>query len=531
MAGITGARSLGGVSPSRLISFLPFLHHDLIYLELPGLRSFLIALGEENPALGEEVIAEAAASVGQQRPARRALYELAARFLERGGRGSLFQRVSALELPFLPSRQTLEPGHPILAIAAAAEDLRAAEVSSSHHHRRRALDRAWTSLVQAQATIGRQAKPDEERRRLLLTLEVWRDRVEEEQARLARAEEEQPQVPTPFVAGPVLRLEDRDLFRGRRDLIRIIDHDLSGDRRAPILLFGQRRMGKSSLLNMLPEQLGTGTRVITLNFQGLSGSAYRSAPHRWLAEEVATTAPGTREPPEEGPWGETLAWLREVDTRLAQDDSKLLIAIDEVERLEEDGTAAAKTEFLDFVRAAGDSLGHIRLLLAVAYLPHKLGAHWVDRLINAVIRPLRALDAAAARSLITEPLPNFPNIYPAGGVEEILDRTQRHPYLIQFVCDVLCRRLNNAGRLRATADDLEAAFDETLVEAPLFDELWRQRTGPEREILLAARGSAAVGRLPKVPLKDLQREGYVEIEDGQARIAVPLFATWLVENK
>lgn len=57
----------------KLSRFLPYRHHDLLYFPLPGLRAFLVGLHRVSPQDGEARIAEAMASVGQQRPARKAL--------------------------------------------------------------------------------------------------------------------------------------------------------------------------------------------------------------------------------------------------------------------------------------------------------------------------------------------------------------------------------------------------------------------------------------------------------------------------
>ena len=48
---------------------------------------------------------------------------------------------------------------------------------------------------------------------------------------------------------------------------------------------------------------------------------------------------------------------------------------------------------------------------------------------------------------------------PDGGVDRIVQVTAGHPYLVQLVCDALCRHLNENGRLEASTDDLEAALD------------------------------------------------------------------------
>jgi hypothetical protein len=148
-------------------------------------------------------------------------------------------------------------------------------------------------------------------------------------------------------------------------------------------------MGKSSLLNRLPIQLGTGTRVVRLNFQALRGSPHRARPYRWIAEAVAEAWPDATAPPDSDAWGDTLTWLGDVDASLKASDVRLLVALDEVERLQDgidEGWATA--DLLDLVRASGDVLERIRFLLATAYPLPRLGPHWVDRLINVLPRQL-----------------------------------------------------------------------------------------------------------------------------------------------
>jgi uncharacterized protein len=86
------------------------------------------------------------------------------------------------------------------------------------------------------------------------------------------------------------------------------------------------------------------------------------------------------------------------------------VVIDEVERVEDgirDGWCS--TDFLDFLRAAGDALRQIRFLLLAAYPLHRLGPHWTDRLVSVISRTISYLDERDARELITRPIPEFPD--------------------------------------------------------------------------------------------------------------------------
>ncbi|EYF06770.1 hypothetical protein [Chondromyces apiculatus] len=209
----------------------------------------------------------------------------------------------------------------------------------------------------------------------------------------------------------------------------------------------------------------------------------------------------------------------------------ILIAIDEIERLqtgiEEGWTSAA---FLDFLRAAGDSLRRTRLLLVCAHPLHRLGRAWTDRLISVIHREITYLAPEEAEALLCDPMPGFPEIYPPGGVARIVRDTNGHPYLVQLVADALIRNLNGRSSLSAKEADLTRALDRALTDTPFFQELWSDRTEEERELLLRLAEREPLTLEASTALKELVHGGYVTIAADQHRIAVPLFRTWIQEH-
>lgn len=280
---------------------------------------------------------------------------------------------------------------------------------------------------------------------------------------------------------------------------------------------------------MLPSWLGARTTLVTLDFQTLEGHSHRAHPHLWLAKELAQKRPGLGPPPTESAWTATLDWLQRMEPSLG--DTRVLVAIDEVEGLQrgiKDGWATPA--FLDFVRAAGNSLERIRLLLTCARPLHRLGRTWTDRLISVIQLEISYLKPEEAADLARNPMPGFPDIYPPGGVERIIRETNAHPYLLQLVCDTLIGNLNKQGRLRAEDADITRAFDGALPRQTVFRELWQAFTDEERAWLrkLAEPGEWAVE--PDAVLKELRQQGYVEEQAGRYTLAVPLFRTWIRGN-
>lgn len=519
---------------TRLVRHLPFVHDELIYLPIPGLSSFLVDLGDTHPELLPSLLDRASTSPGLQRTVDRVTTELQSRALERAVRNRLYERLSDFDLPFLPPPTSLDDNSPLRHFHAAGRDLAAGGTSQRHRH---------AALLRAQRlmqTFRQSPTPREKTRRplherLQATARLWLDVIEDELRKLSREASENPEVPPVFVAGIALtpeRPDETSLFKGRRDVSREIEHDLMPDRRGVIVLQGQRRMGKSSLARWLPRLLGTGTTVVTADFQGLSGHPQRAAPHRIVLDAIAHTPDLTlpSAPPESERWSDALTWLRALDASLP-DNHAVLVVIDEVERLQtglDEGWTAP--DFLDFLRAAGDALRRVRFLLLTAYPLARLGEHWIDRLISVTPRAISYLDEPDARELLVRPVPDFPDIYPDGGVDRIVRETGRHPFLLQKVGDELVRRVNARpdvrDRKKATDDDITRAFDTVIENGIPFAELWRQRTPPERKALARIAHDGATTERTAV-LRQLTREGYLVEREGRWEFAVPLFRAWV----
>lgn len=523
----------------QALSWLPLVKHDLIYVELPFLKSLLMGIGINLPQEDAQRLIELGSkSIGQKTATRLAISELQVYNLERAATEALtlkdkkkravhFNKLVALKLPFLSAESRGSIGDLLEPLQEMGKGLRTATTTRNHLSRERALRDADKELKQAEECLMQRRKTSD--RNLRHALGAWGRVLQQERDFLNQDKKNNPQIPIPFVAGAVLSGEkDKGLFRGRGELISIIENDLVGGRRGPILLIGQRRIGKSSLLKMLPYYIPT--LIVSIDFQGLSGSKYLKNPHRWIAKEVAIACPEVSEPPISRTWDDTFSWLKGVDNSLKGDDRHLLITIDEVERLQDEiENGRSSTDLLDLLRAS-DSFGNIRFLLATAYAPYRLGKYWSDRLINAQLRHLEPLSPEEAESLITKPMQGFPDIYPKGGAARIVEATGGHPFLVQLVCDKLCRSLNQQGRLAAIMKDVEAAIDQADNETALFDELWAKFNGPEREVLKQIASNLAIEEEQWELFRLLEREKYLRSSPQGLGFAVPMFKDWVVMN-
>jgi hypothetical protein len=442
---------------------------------------------------------------------------------------------------------------PLHSFIAAAKDMQSADAGTIKRRRQRLKD--------AQAHIAAIRIPYSYNPYYHHAVEwsrVIEAKLEALQAEMARSRE----IPAVFVVGTPLdphNPDEREMFRTRRDFYEydadaremfrtrrdfyhaaIIDHDLDDDRCGTLLLTGQRRMGKTSLLRMLQLHLGRTTIVVPCNFQRLSGSDFPSAPHRLVVEIVSTTLvarniadlpiPDTASVTDA--WGTALRWLLTLDKSLADHDHRILITIDEIEALQrgvEEGWS--NLTFLDFVRAAGDSLHRIRFLLVSAHplSSPRLGPKWSDRLISVLPRQLGPLSPEDAEQLLRKPVDYFPDgVFDDDAVAHILAQTGTHPFLIQAVGNEVVKRLNAEHRHAATAKDVERALDAavSVVEEQLFADLWNSFDADAATLMSTlARGGTVDPHTPT--FRALRTQFFVDLRDNEPVFTFPLFGRWI----
>lgn len=440
---------------------------------------------------------------------------------------------------------------PLHSFVAAAKDIQSADTGTIKRRRQRLKDaQAHVAAIRIPYSYNPYYYHAVEWSRAIET------KLEALQAEMARSRE----IPAVFVVGAPLdphNPDERELFRTRRDLYEydagerelfrmrsspvaaIIDHDLDDDRRGTLLLTGQRRMGKTSLLKMLQLHLGR-TIVVPCNFQRLSGSDFPSAPHRLVVEIVAATLAGRNIRDLPAPdtssvtdaWGTALRWLLTLDKALADLDHRILVAIDEIEALQrgvEEGWS--NLTFLDFVRAAGDSLHRVRFLLVSAHplSSPRLGPKWSDRLISVLPRQLGPLTPEDAEQLLRKPVDYFPDdVFDDDAVARILAQTGTHPFLIQAVGNEVVKRLNAEHRHAATAKDVERALDAavSVAEEQLFADLWNSFDVEEAALMSAlARGGAVDPHTPT--FRALRTQFFVDLREQEPVFTFPLFGRWI----
>lgn len=521
-----------------------FPQHSLPFAKL---EEHLVLVAERDPAEGSAAIERL--SAGHQRwAAQSAQIELCARALER------CQTIDDIVVAHqaLGGGELDSPVSPLLRrFYRIGQNTRAAVNNNTVYHKRLVfgvIDEQLCTLLNEMAITSGMYAP-----RFQPIAAQWRRIVQAQIAELAAAIEYSQEIDNPYIFSVPLT-DQQDMFVGRVDIAARIEQLLLDRRRPPLLLYGQRRMGKTSLLRNLGRLLPSTVVLLFVDGEGIAGASnfgdflfgvmqamVRSAEHhRGLRLPRASEAMCQARP-----FGYFNDWLDEIeDAMTAQGYSAALLALDEFESLD---TISDQGRFdaRDVLRTLRHLVQHrprFKVLLAGSHTLEDF-RHWATYLINMQIIKISYLHASDTIALIERPIEDFPLCYEPAASQLIAGLTRGHPHLVQLLCYEVVELKNSRAvdqRRLVTPADVEDAVALALQTGDLFFSdlanqvgnagsellyfLARQPGGADRATLAAALSAPLDATLDLLLRRDI-----IELVDGQYRFQVELIRRWFVQ--
>ncbi len=400
-----------------------------------------------------------------------------------------------------PSHTLASPTQPLIrsAVGAAldqlatiAREVRGYQTATSRANRLAALARASDMLQELGQTIEREVTTPE-RSVLQRIVQQWQHMVIVVGGDVASRALHGP-VTNPYILN---NPAEGDGFVGREDIMRRLEELWGSDaqRQVPsVVLYGHRRMGKTSILHNLGARFGSQTVVVDFNMQRIgtlrddADLLYQLALALYDAcEERGFT--GIAEPQESDfPSDSPARGFNRFLTRLDQVRAgyRFIITVDEFEKLEEQMDKGRLTpDLLDHWRGVYMTYPWLIMAFAGLYtLEERRHDYWNPLFGSVTAVRVSFLTPGAARQLITQPTPDFALDYDEDAIERIIALTNGQPFLVQLIGHALVTRFNQqtyeAGREGERRFHL--ADVETAINAPDFDRdgsayflgVWRQ---------------------------------------------------------
>jgi len=307
----------------------------------------------------------------------------------------------------------------------------------------------------------------------------WYEIVTRHIQELVKTVELSQEIDNPYIIGVPLN-EQQEIFSGRTHLGTRIEQLILDRRHPPLLLYGQRRMGKTSLLNNLGRLLPNSIIPMFVDLQGPVSSATdyagflyniaRAMIESAQRQSAFTLPPLTRETLAPDPFTYFDEWLDKVEKTL--DQNIALLSLDEFEALD---AAISKGRFdeqdvLGMLRHLIQHRPRFKLLLAGSHTIEEF-QRWASYLINVQVLHISYLKEHEARQLIEQPVKDFKLRYEPDAVERVLQLTRCHPFLIQLLCAEIIYLKNEQDpsmRRLANLADVEAAMPKALDSGSFF---------------------------------------------------------------
>jgi hypothetical protein len=481
-------------------------------LPLLGLDDHLLLLLARNPAEGQAAL-DFLAACPQRWAAQAAQIELDARNLEACTDVLAISRA----YPGLAAGELTGPASALLrSFSRLSRDVESALRQESAYNRRLALSAVEDRLDGLLRELTRSSEPYAERFRPITTR--WREIVGEHTRQLAATAETHQEIDNPYIIGVPLT-EQQEIFTGRTDISARIEQLLRDQRRPPLLLYGQRRMGKTSLLNNLGRLLPTTIVPLFVDLQGASRASDHAGLLHNIARDMVRSAGQRRNlalPPlpyellATDPFTHFDRWLDTVEQTLTGYDwTTALLALDEFETLDSAITRGRYDEedVLGMLRHLIQHRPRFKVLLAGSHHLEEF-QRWAGYLINVQVIHIGYLHENEARQLIERPVEGFALRYESAASQRVLELTRGHPFLVQLLCAEIVAYKNEQepdARRLATLADIEAAIPAALTSGSFFfADIQRNQvdaTGLAVLQTLAAQGQGA--SVPATRLADL----------------------------
>lgn len=273
----------------------------------------------------------------------------------------------------------------------------------------------------------------------------------------------------PYIAGaPVL---DDNIFLGREDLIARVLQTIHGN---SILLHGERRIGKTTLLHHLKKRLqGLADPAykffpVYIDLQGTPEDRFFSTIARDVLEELGGHL-GGRPSAERFAEGVSYGYydlvgdLRQVLEKLQASTPKrvkLVLLIDEVDELNSYDPRVNQRLRSLFMKSFAEDM--VAVVAGVSIRKHweSEGSPWYNFFEELEVKPF---DERQAAELIERPIRDVFR-FEKGLTQRVIALAAGRPYLIQKLCTALVDRAHRLGRSRLTLADLDAVRE--VVEGP-----------------------------------------------------------------
>ena len=294
----------------------------------------------------------------------------------------------------------------------------------------------------------------------------------------------------PYIAGnPVTGTE---MFFGRQDVFEFIAEALTGRHRDNVIvLYGQRRTGKTSVLYQMSRHLGERYACIFIDLHGLALEGLGG--FLWeLANSIARTL--RREYKIDLPRLVRADFMTDPRSSFEDDflsqvwsaigERHVLLMLDEAIRLQEQFQAGKlEKEIFEYLRHLMQHHERLNFLFSLGSGLEEMEKEYAFLFSVGLYKKISFLAQEAAIALITQPVKDCYQVEPIA-IERILQVTSGHPYYTQLLCHSLFNRWQQQRKPQMDVGDVNAILNEVVERGlAVLKHVWEESSPGEKAVL------------------------------------------------
>ncbi|MCA9951699.1 MAG: SUMF1/EgtB/PvdO family nonheme iron enzyme, partial [Anaerolineales bacterium] len=358
----------------------------------------------------------------------------------------------------------------------------------------------------------------------------------------------------PYIAGNPIGEEDG--FFGREDIFRDVLQVLNHPRQNAIVLYGQRRIGKTSVLLQLEQRLAAEGDFTPVYFD-LMDRADKPLKDVLFALALRISAVLNLRPPDPQQFDNAGDYFRQTylpEVATAGNGRDLVLLFDEFDTLDNPNQNQAGEAFFPYLRRWMTSIEGVQFIFVIGRRPEDLSINTLSTFKNVKSSQVALLTKRDALAVIRQAADEGSLLWPDAAVESVWEWTQGHPYFTQLLCETtwnLAQREADKEIPTATPELIDAALQPALVAGSnAFVWLWNGLPPAERVVMAAIAEAEStiitqeelvgilnrsgvrliVAQLELAP-ETLEAWGLLVQTDGGYRFAVPLLRHWVRKNR
>jgi tetratricopeptide (TPR) repeat protein len=358
----------------------------------------------------------------------------------------------------------------------------------------------------------------------------------------------------PYIVGNPIK--DQSGFFGRQDIFREVMQILRQPGSNAIVLYGQRRIGKTSVLLQLEKQLKQASEFTPVYFD-LQDKAAKSLSEVLfeLSQHISrVTGHPAAKPTDFDPTGDYFrrVFLPNVAGKVAS--GGLVLLFDEFDVLDSPMRTQASEAFFPYLRQWMDDIQKIKFVFVIGRRPEDLSVRTMATFKGVQSTRVSFLSMRDARDVVVQSEKDGSLVWEKGAAERVIELTHGHPYFTQLLCSVIWENAHEEGTSetpRVSVQNVEEAVEQSLkFGANAFNWIWDGLPPAERVVVAAmaevheeritqdrlietlnSSGVRLVARELEVAPETLIDWEVLIASDGAYRFAVPLLRRWVIFNR